>query len=115
MQPRHASTLWRIPIVARVELRFSGEVWHWRGPAPYHFVTVPDPEAGEIAAVARFVSYGWGVVPVEASIGSTVWTTSLFPKDGGYLVPLKTWVREAEGVELGDVVPLRLRIDTGGD
>jgi hypothetical protein len=24
-----------------VELEFSGEVWFWRGPSPFHFVTVP--------------------------------------------------------------------------
>ena len=94
-----------------MDLRFSGEVFYWRGPAPYHYVTVPKRASAEIAAVAAAVTYGWGVIPVTASIGDTSWETSLFPKDGLYLVPLKVRVRTAEDIELGDVVDLTLRID----
>ena len=39
------------------------------------------------------MTYGWGMIPVQARIGATAWTTSLFPKDGSYLVPIKTRVR----------------------
>ena len=42
--------------------------------------------------------------------GSTSWTTSLFPKDGRYLVPVKSAVRKAEGLEIGDTVPIRLTV-----
>jgi hypothetical protein len=94
-----------------VDLGFSGEVWSWRGPAPYHFVTVPEPESAEIRAVSSLVSYGWGVIPVELRIGATTWTTSLFPKDGGYVVPLKDVVRAAEGIAVGDTVTIRLTVD----
>jgi hypothetical protein len=38
-------------------------------------------------------------------------TTSLWPKDGRYVVPLKDKLRQAEGLALGDVVELRLSID----
>ncbi|AEE47851.1 DUF1905 domain-containing protein [Cellulomonas fimi] len=94
-----------------MELRFSGEVWWWKGPAPFHFVTVPDAEAAELRAASSLVSYGWGVIPVAVQVGRTRWTTSLFPKQGGYLVPLKDAVRAAEGIELGDTVALRLTVD----
>jgi hypothetical protein len=94
-----------------VNLQFSGEVWFWKGPAPHHFVTVPDEECGALEAAAPFVSYGWGMIPVAAELGATAWTTSLFPKDGRYIVPLKAWVRAAELVEVGDVVTLRLAVD----
>jgi hypothetical protein len=94
-----------------VDLVFSGEMLFWKGPAPWHFVPVPEPESGEIEAVSRFVTYGWGVIPVTAQIGSTRWQTSLFPKEGQYLVPVKAWVRKAEGLELGDVITVRLAID----
>jgi len=43
-------------------------------------------------------------------IGETEWTTSLFPKDGGYLVPVKVAVQRAEGIEVGDVLAVELRI-----
>ena len=36
---------------ARMDLQFSGELWHWRGPSPFHFVTVPDGEAEAIQEV----------------------------------------------------------------
>lgn len=91
-----------------MELRFSGEVLHWRGPAPYHFVPVASAEADALRAVSGLTSYGWGVIPVTVTLGATTWTTSLFPKDGGYLVPVKVAVRRAEGVDVGDSVALRV-------
>jgi hypothetical protein len=94
-----------------MDLQFSGEVWHWRGPSPFHLISVPDGEAEAIKEVSGRVSYGWGVIPVTAWIEDTEWTTSLFPKDGGYVVPVKDAVRRAEAVEIGDVVTVRLRVD----
>jgi hypothetical protein len=93
-----------------MNLQFSGEMWFWKGPAPWHFITVPDEESAELEATSAFVTYGWGMVPVSAQIGETGWTTSLFPKDGGYIVPVKAWVRKAERLELGDVVTVRLEV-----
>jgi hypothetical protein len=94
-----------------VELEFSGEIIWWRGPSPFHFVPVPDEESAQIEAAKELVTYGWGVIPVTAQVGRTEFTTSLFPKDGRFLVPLKDRVRQAEALELGDVVQLRLTID----
>ena len=54
------------------------------------------------------VTYGWGVIPVLVTIGDTEWETSLFPKDGRYLVPVKDMVRKAELLDLGDTVTVRL-------
>jgi hypothetical protein len=97
--------------MARMDLRFSGEVIHWRGPSPFHFVAVPDAQAATLRSASALVSYGWGVIPVAVTLGGTRWTTSLFPKQGGYLVPLKDAVRRAEDVQLGDTVALVLTLD----
>ncbi len=86
-------------------------MWFWRGPSPFHFVTVPEEESQDIEAIARDVTYGWGCIPVTARVGTTRFTTSLFPKDGGYIVPIKAAVRKAERIDLGDVVKLALSID----
>ncbi len=94
-----------------MELEFSGEVWFWRGPAPFYFVTVDEDGCRRIAAAAPDVTYGWGMIPVAARIGDTDWTTSLWPKDGRYIVPVKAAVRKAEGVDEGDVVTVRLTVD----
>ncbi len=93
-----------------MDVDVTGELVEWRGPAPFHFVAVPDEAADRIAAVAREVTYGWGVIPVTVRLGTTTWTTSLFPKDGGYLVPVKAAVRRVERADLGDVLRLRLTI-----
>jgi hypothetical protein len=93
-----------------MELEFSGEVIHWRGPAPYFFVAVPDGPAADIQAVSAQFTYGWGVIPVRVVLGGTTWTTSLFPKDDGYLVPLKAKVRTAETVAEGEMVALRMTL-----
>ena len=95
-----------------MELEFTGEVWQWRGPAPYYFVTVPDPESAALQDISPEVTYGWGMIPVTARIGRTDWTTSLFPKDGGYIVPIKVAVQRAEELDVGDVVTIRLSVDT---
>ena len=93
-----------------MELEFRGPVFQWRGPAPYYYVAVPDDESDDIRAIAAAVTYGWGVIPVEVRVGTTTWETSLFPKDGRYLVPLKDRVRRAEAIADGDTIELRLTI-----
>jgi hypothetical protein len=93
-----------------MDLEFSGEVWFWKGPAPWHFITVPDEACGALEATAAAVSYGWGMIPVAARIGDATWTTSLWPKDGRYIVPVKAWVRKVEGLEVGDTVTVRLTV-----
>ena len=93
-----------------MDFAFTGEVWEWRGPAPYYFVTVPDEESAHLKAVSSSVTYGWGMIPVLARIGETEWETSLFPKNGRYVVPLKDAVRGPEGIEDGDSVTIQLAI-----
>lgn len=93
-----------------MHLEFAGEVWFWKGPSPWYFVTVPEAESEQIAAVSTGVSYGWGVVPVTAEVRGTSWQTSLFPREGQYLVPLKAWVRTAQQIALGDLVTVALTV-----
>ncbi|ANY08636.1 DUF1905 domain-containing protein [Pseudonocardia sp. HH130630-07] len=88
----------------------TGEIIVWRGPAPFHLVRLPAAPAAEVADLSRDVSYGWGMVPVDAELGATRWSTSLWPKDGGYLLPVKDAVRRAEAVDAGDVVTVRMLI-----
>ena len=94
-----------------MELEFTDMVFEWRGPAPYHFVRVPEDDAAVIQDVAAAVTYGWGMVPVAVTVGDTTLTTALWPKEGTYYVPLKDRLRGAEAIALGDVVTVRLHID----
>ena len=93
-----------------MHLEFSGEIVYWKGPAPWYFITVPEEECSDLQATSAFVSYGWGMIPVMVQIGATEWTTSLFPKDGRYLVPVKASVRKAERLGEGETVVVLLTI-----
>ncbi|MFI9808785.1 DUF1905 domain-containing protein [Streptomyces sp. NPDC052301] len=93
-----------------MQLDFTGRVMEWRGPSPYYFVAVPDAESADIREVAALATYGWGVIPVEATIGGVAFTTSLFPKDGGYLLPLKSAVRTPQGLTAGDPVAVEMTV-----
>ncbi len=93
-----------------VTLEFCAKAIEWRGPAPFVYVPVPPDLAADIKAISSRVTYGWGVIPATVWIGKTEYRTSLFPKDGGYLVPVKVAVQRAEGVAVGDTVALRLEI-----
>lgn len=93
-----------------MELEFTGELWFWRGPAPWFFITVPDEECLILKEESTFVSYGWGMIPVTARIGGTVWDTSLFPQDDRYVVPVKAAVRRAEQLDDGDSPLVHLTI-----
>jgi len=95
---------------ASMSIEFTGKIWQWRGPAPYYFVTVPEEQSNAIKAIASLVTYGWGVIPVHVQVGATEWQTSLFPKNGLYLLTLKDSVRKAENLKADDEVTLQLEI-----
>ena len=96
--------------VSSGEIVCTGEVFEWRGPAPFHFVSVSGENAELIREQAAAVTYGWGMIPVSGIIGRTAFTTSLWPKGDEYYLPLKDAVRRAEGIEIGSVVTARLEL-----
>lgn len=91
-------------------IEFTEKIFYWRGPAPWFFVRVPVEESAELKKIASLITYGWGVLPVQAQIGKTKWNTSLFPKDGLYLVPIKASVRKAEKLAEGEAVTIQLYV-----
>lgn len=92
-------------------IKFKGKIFHWRGPAPFLFVAVPEKPSRDLKAISSSVTYGWGVIPVQVQIGKTVWKTSLFPKDGRYLVPIRMSVQKSESIGVGDNVTIQMEID----
>lgn len=94
-----------------MQFEFEGVVWYWRGPAPHYFVSVPAKESNDLKEIAGLVTYGWGMIPTTVRIGKTECTTSLFPKNGGYIVPVKAVVRKAENLEESDTVTVRIQVD----
>ena len=97
-----------------MDLQFTAELWEWRGPAPFYWLTVPEDGCDHVRAEAAAASYGWGAIPVRVRIGATEWETSLLPKGGGYVLPVKDAVRRAEDVDQGDTVAVAMSIAPRG-
>ena len=93
-----------------MDIEFKGKIWFWKGPSPWYFITVPAKQSRELRGIVRVVTYGWGMIPVNVRVGQTTWKTSLFPKNGRYIVPIKASVRKAEKLEEGDKVTVWLEI-----
>ena len=93
-----------------MEFNFAGRVIEWRGPSPYYYLPVPEEESADIREVAAMATYGWGVIPVVARIGDVEFETSLFPKDGGYLLPLKDAVRKPQQITDGDEITVSMSL-----
>jgi hypothetical protein len=95
------------------EWMFDAELWRWDGPAAWIFVSVPDDIADEIADIADAMPRaGFGSVRVYVTIGTSRWTTSVFPDKsrGTYLLPVKKAVRAAQGIDEGDLASVTLEL-----
>lgn len=97
-----------------VDTVFSAELWEWRGPAPFYWLTVPEDSCDQVRGEAAEASYGWGAVPVRVQLGGTEWETSLLPKDGGYVLPVKAAVRARESFGKGDTVTVTMTVAPRG-
>jgi Domain of unknown function (DUF1905) len=93
-----------------LQFKFDAEVIHWRGPSPYFFAPIPMQHSAQISQVSKLVTYGWGMIPVEAAIGAVVFRTSLFPKDQNYLLPLKDVVRRKANITAGDSISVDMKV-----
>lgn len=85
-------------------VNFKGKIFYWKGPAPHYFVRLPEAESNWIKSLEKRLTYGWGCISVEAKVGVSEFQTSLIPKDGFYLLPIKLAVRKAENLQDGDEV-----------
>lgn len=91
--------------------RFEAELWLSSVEGTWVFLTVPPELSDEILELAPRKG-GFGSVRVEVAIGETTWRTSLFPDTAraSYVLPVKRAVRNAEGIDVGDRVPVNLRL-----
>ena len=83
------------------------KVWLYPGEAAnWHFVTIDKETGKEIKETFGKHAKGFGSLPVEVTVGKTVWKTSIFPDtySRSYLLPLKAAIRKKEDIEVGDQV-----------
>ncbi|MEJ3403979.1 DUF1905 domain-containing protein [Rathayibacter sp. YIM 133350] len=92
-----------------MRFRFDAALYEWSARANWFFVRLPEEQGADIAEVPR-EPRGFGAVKVRARIGATTWSTSIFPSDGTYVLPVKSAVLRAEQVEDGDVIAVDLEV-----
>jgi hypothetical protein len=93
-----------------LQFSFEATVLDWRGPSPFFFAPLPPEDAEEIRRLSKLVTYGWGMIPVEATIGQVTFRTALFAKDDTYLLPLKADVRRRANITAGDSIAVEMTI-----
>jgi hypothetical protein len=93
---------------------FDGPLWRWqaRQADVWTFVSLPQDVSDEVLDLAGPFVRGFGSLRVEATVGATVWRTSIFPDAARrtYVLPVKKAVRDAEGLVVGGSVNVRLRL-----
>ncbi len=89
---------------------FDAELWRHNGNAAWYFITTPPGAGDRIDDQAPLPRAGFGSVKVEATIGTSTWSTSVFPGSDGWVLPVKKQIRKAEDIGEGDVVSVKLRV-----
>jgi hypothetical protein len=75
-------------------------------PSTWFYVRVPQNQTKKFSG-----RLGWGLIPIEVSLGKTTWQTSLLPKgDKNFFIALKAEVRRKERVKLGDKISLTYKL-----
>ncbi len=92
--------------------RFKGKVWKHKGHAGWYFVTLPKILSKTIRKNHSLSEKNWGRLEATAKIGKSSWRTAIWydSKYGSYLLPIKTSIRKAEGIEINVVVTVALAI-----
>jgi hypothetical protein len=93
---------------------FEAELWLWdaRRADSWTFVSLPAELSDEIRELTDGQARGFGAVRVHVTLGGSSWTTSIFPdkKRSCYVLPVKRAVRNAEGLDAGDVTTVTLKL-----
>ncbi|MGZ3144620.1 DUF1905 domain-containing protein [Lentzea chajnantorensis] len=92
---------------------FDAELWLWeaRRLDIWTFVTLPEDVSDEIRDLAT-PGAGFGSVKVRAGVGTSSWSTSVFPDkaSGCYVLPVKAAVRKKEQVGPGDTIEVTVEV-----
>jgi hypothetical protein len=96
-------------------ITFEAELWLWdaRRGESWTFVSLPVQESEDVRElVGGGVRRGFGSLRVRATVGASSWTTSIFPDAtrGAYVLPVKRAIRQAEGLDVGDVTTVTVEL-----
>jgi len=100
-------------MLSELEYKLSGKLWLYKGKGAWYFLTIPKEESGQIKFFANDgLKRGWGSIKVTATIGKTIWGTSIFPqsKSDTYILPVKAEIRKKEGLQENDLIDFELDV-----
>ena len=98
---------------------FDAELWIWdaRRTDSWTFVSLPQDASEDIRDLAEDIAVGgprrgFGSMRVRVTIGGSSWKTSIFPDagKGRYVLPIKRAVRNAEGLDTGDIATVSVEL-----
>lgn len=96
-----------------MQVTFDAELYPWDAAtkSSWVFVALPKDDADAIDDAVSLTG-GFGSVKVNVQIGKSAWSTSLFPskEEQTYVMPLKKAVRQAEGLEVGDMASITIEV-----
>ena len=92
---------------------FEAKLWQYQGKGGWHFVTLPIDLAQRLRRLTEGERRPFGSFQIEAKIGPTSWSTSLFAdtKAKSFLLPVKHDVRKKAKIAAGDTVKVEIGID----
>jgi hypothetical protein len=93
---------------------FDAELWIWnarRGDS-WTFVSLPTDESEDIGELASAPSRGFGSLRVRVMLGTSTWTTSIFPDTtrATYVLPIERAIRQAERLGAGDIATVTVEL-----
>lgn len=92
--------------------KFEAKVHRWDANPAFYLVSIPIEMSKEIKDMSDGLTNGFGSLKVEATLGSVVWRTSIFPdsKSGTFDLPLKALVRKKNQLDEGSVCQVEVEI-----
>jgi hypothetical protein len=98
-----------------VNFTFEAKLWQWnaRQSEGWIFVTLPPDASAQLRDLsATMPRRGFGSMRASVTIGASRWSTSIFPSsdDDSYVLPIKKAVRQAEGLDAGDLAAVTVQL-----
>lgn len=95
-----------------VRYEFSAKLWRSPGAAGWHFVTLPADLSAQVRAMAGGLMNAFGSLRINARIGDSAWSTSLFfdTKHNAFLLPVKAEVRRKTRTVDGDEINVSVEL-----
>ena len=88
------------------QFKFKSKVWLHPGLQGWHFLNLPKNKTKQIKKIYDGLAGGFGLLPVNVTIGVTKWKTSIFYDQNikSYLLPLKKEIRKKENIKNNDTI-----------